>query len=444
MKLNHLPVNPSKHIYLNPLYHPFVRLFLYLIFLVSFCVFILLAGVSVKVEIDARSTQSFFATSTVYKAQTLTAFPTNTSTPTPTLTPTFTVTPSPTITPTPTATPALTWSKSIVDAGGNEPAFFLSMDINPSGKYYIAYFLDRIDQLMVVEGNGKSWKQVGNLSQLNKEGRAVGFYINLDIGLSETPNLTYLIYDKNLGRTVGLRSDGKWDVGRIEQSFSAFDMRIIMDSSGVAHHAILTKEGAIYYQYGGGNIELIETGILSLDLSQVSSIYFPIALAVDSVDNPHLCFTKNKTLVCTIKNGSNWIYMSAIENGVYPSLQIDESGNWHLAYFDYIEKSLKYAYLTANSSSWEINEVDSSGDVGWYPSLKIDNKNFAHISYYDAGNSALKYALGRHEGWSIYTIDNDGNVGLTSSLVLDLENRPAIAYYDAERRRILFVLGGTQ
>jgi hypothetical protein len=315
------------------------------------------------------------------------------------------------------------------------------MDIGSDGTFYIAYFLDSSDDLKIVQGNGRSWRALRNLAQLNREGKAVGFYVNLDVDSKNIPYLSYLILDKSVGRGVYQTSDGTWSSATIGQNLDIFDMRLALDKIGVPHYAVLEQNGDILYRTSTTDLTRIANGAIPPAAVEVSFPYFPIALAVDASQNPYVCFSKSGTLQCIYKRGSSWDLMTVAEDGVYPSLQIDDIGNLHLAYYDYRAKALKYAFLPARSSKWAIDTVDSAKNSGWYPSLKVDANNLVHISYYDSGSTSLKYALGRIGGWSIYTVDDDGNVGLISSLVVDLQNNPAIAYFDSDRRNIDLSIG---
>lgn len=164
--------------------------------------------------------------------------------------------------------------------------------------------------------------------------------------------------------------------------------------------------------------------------------------------------------------------------GTYSSIVVDSSGNPHIAYLDYTNKTIKYAVWT--SSSWTIQTVESMGAVvsapmmsialnsygapyisydngngvlkcakwtgtawttetvatGWtifFNSIAIDTSGNPHISYYDYYNSTtafLKYAKWNGSSWVIETVDSNGNIGQFNSIKLDSSNNPHISYYD--------------
>ena len=373
---------------------------------------------------------------------TIFAPPTPTNTPRATRTPTATrtLTPSPTPTQTPNPFPVFDWTRYVVDEGNDEPGLYISMAIDAHGKYYLAYFLDRIDKLNIVEGDGKTWKPLSNLRQLNGEGDHLGFYINLDLLNGEIPYLSYFISDKNRGRGVYLTSNGTWSTATISNNLNIYDLRV-KAGSDLQHYAALSKNGDILYRTSNIKMTKVDSGALPPSSIKINFQYFPIAFALDSSQNPYICFFKADQLQCIYKVGNSWQHMNVAENGIYPSLEIDSADNLHLAFYDYKEKSLRYAFLKNGSSKWTIDTIDSKGDVGWYPSLGIDRNKLVHISYYDADNTSLKYAIGKLGGWRIDTIDDDGKVGMTSSLAIDLQNNPAIAFYEAERRRIYLSIG---
>jgi len=124
---------------------------------------------------------------------------------------------------------------------------------------------------------------------------------------------------------------------------------------------------------------------------------------------------------------STW-YTESVENcrGISPSLAIDSSDNFHISYYDDINKNLKYAYY---DGTWHTETVDSDYDVGMHSSIALDSNNNPHISYYNNTRDDLKYA--HYDGaWHIETVNSVGMVGSTSSLALDSSNNPHISYFD--------------
>jgi hypothetical protein len=91
------------------------------------------------------------------------------------------------------------------------------------------------------------------------------------------------------------------------------------------------------------------------------------------------------------------------------------------------------ANLTAPTSAWHIETVDSAGDVGESNSLALDAEGHPHISYVDWTNKALKYAYYDGSNWIVETINGAGYIrGGDTSLALDGQGRPHISYCTTE------------
>lgn len=113
------------------------------------------------------------------------------------------------------------------------------------------------------------------------------------------------------------------------------------------------------------------------------------------------------------------------------SLALDSSGNPHISYYDETNENLKYAHW--DGSVWQIETVDSVGGVNHYhygSSLALDSSDNPHISYYDGNQfiGDLKYARWNGAAWQIETVDSEGNVGVFNSLALDSSDNPHISY----------------
>jgi hypothetical protein len=110
--------------------------------------------------------------------------------------------------------------------------------------------------------------------------------------------------------------------------------------------------------------------------------------------------------------------------GRWTSIALDAAGNPHISYFDATNWDLKYAWY---DGGWHIESVDT-GDVGWYTSLALDSAGNPHICYWHNSNAGLKYAW--YDGsWHIESVDT-GNVGRCTSIALDSAGNPHISYFD--------------
>lgn len=163
-------------------------------------------------------------------------------------------------------------------------------------------------------------------------------------------------------------------------------------------------------------------------------------VAWDTAGRLHLVFNdrNEKNLKYAVREANGvWGIVQTIDDGFeaggYPSLQVDNSNNPRVAYFDGSGGDLKYASF--NGGAWTVEKVDTAGSVGLYPSLVMSRKGGAMIAYYKRTTGDLRLAVHVPGGWQITTIDSAGDVGRCASASLD-PNRPeaskiAIAYDDS-------------
>lgn len=86
-----------------------------------------------------------------------------------------------------------------------------------------------------------------------------------------------------------------------------------------------------------------------------------------------------------------------------------------------------------DGSEWQIETVDSLGDVGWDTSIALDDCGNPHISYYDSTEGTLKYAHWTGSAWHIEAVDDVGQGGVgyiawDTSIALDRLGYPHISY----------------
>ncbi|MFX1263018.1 MAG: PKD domain-containing protein [Promethearchaeota archaeon] len=163
------------------------------------------------------------------------------------------------------------------------------------------------------------------------------------------------------------------------------------------------------------------------------------SLALDQYDNVHISTWdsldlgtyEHLDLVYAKWDGSEWqieVVDSEGNVGSSSSLVLDSNDNPHISYSDGTNYDLKYARWTG--IEWLIETVDSEGDVGSWTSIALDSTDHPCISYYDSTNHDLKYARWTGTEWLIETVDSDSSVGAWTSLALDSNDNPHISYYD--------------
>jgi hypothetical protein len=283
----------------------------------------------------------------------------------------------------------------IVDSlgnGGNDCSLALDADGNP----HISYNDGNYSGLKYASWNGSKWNiQVVDLGGVTG---GDGLYSSLSIDSSGSPHISYCAFDE-------------------------------------------TYHGYLKYAWWNGLSWNTQT------VDPVGSGWFT-SLALDSQGNPHISYYGYYSLQYASWDGSKWKIEivdpgrfayddSLISIGWYSSLTLDSNDNPHISYYHKTNGDLKYANW--NGSGWNVQTVDSEGDVGLDTSLALDSNGNPHISY--RGDTGLKYAVWNGSGWSIQIIDTIGNpraaVGKYSSLVLDSKDNPHISYIDNYRINLL-------
>ena len=151
-------------------------------------------------------------------------------------------------------------------------------------------------------------------------------------------------------------------------------------------------------------------------------------------NNGEMINGKNEQIVGTRKTlfWKTEIVDSNGDPGSHNSIDVDSNNNPHIAYQEFGEKVLKYAYI--NGDKWEIQTVDSSDEYGewrgYYPNMVINSKDRPRIGYriheYKRfSSSSIRYAKLDDNQWKITAV----NTGSSPSMVLDTNDTPHFSYW---------------
>jgi hypothetical protein len=162
-----------------------------------------------------------------------------------------------------------------------------------------------------------------------------------------------------------------------------------------------------------------------------------LSMALDSKDNPHLCYTayvngyyrNPKYLTYASWNGSDWSIQNVtgdVGRVGYSGLALDSNNNPHIAY-----SWGKLMYVSWTGEDWSIQTVDPEGGEG---SLFLDSTDNPHIVYGGA-NGALKYAVLKDSNWSIQIVDTEEGLESTRSL---FESAPSLALDSNDHPHVIY------
>jgi hypothetical protein len=166
----------------------------------------------------------------------------------------------------------------------------------------------------------------------------------------------------------------------------------------------------------------------NVDIGQQFKDVSPQALVRNS-DGQHL-FVGANHLYHHFGNADNW-HTETIDEadgvGRYAAAAVDQNGFLHVAYYDSVNRNLRYA--SNQTGVWMLETIDKTGDVGRHPSIVIDSSNIVHISYFDSSHRSLRHAYTDTTGWITETVVN-ASAGRYSAISEDASAHIIIAFYE--------------
>ena len=164
-----------------------------------------------------------------------------------------------------------------------------------------------------------------------------------------------------------------------------------------------------------------------------------IDLEVDSSGNPHLAYIRyanppsyQGSIVTYASRNPTWNYIDIhgdllSEHG-HLSLAVDVNDVPHVAYLCVLNSGVPEGSLYyAKAPAWTPVLVDGS-NLGAYNSIAVNAAGEPRISYFDRGNLRLKFAKYQSGSWNVEAVNTDGEGGSGTSLILDSADNPHISF----------------
>lgn len=132
--------------------------------------------------------------------------------------------------------------------------------------------------------------------------------------------------------------------------------------------------------------------------------------------------------VTVAAEANNWPSQTVCDGsrvGQYTSLEILDTGEPAICFYDYADGDLEYAWAVAGQ--WYAETVDSQGDVGAYSSMILLTSGQIAVTYLDLTTTSLKCAWLNHGIWRTEVVDPDAAAGYTCVRELP-SGQPAVSY----------------
>ena len=346
------------------------------------------------------------------------------------------------------------WKHTVVD---NAPKVgqYAALAVDSDDNSHISYYDETNGDLKYAYYNGSQW-----IIQTIDSGGDVGQYTSIVIHETDAdddlPRISY--YDvTNTNLKNAYFTGTQWVVETIDNTgdvgkFSS----LALDNDDIPHVSYYdvspANELALKYAYwntkaqngaGGWVIDTVDPNIVDRDDNGLGS-YASLAIRDNKV---HIAYYDqvNKNLKYAFGKIDDWEVETIdadVHVGKYTSIAVDSDGAAHISYFNEKDDNLKYVHW--NGTKWVPKTLDDVERVGLYTSIALRGGN-PRISYYDITNRSIKYASFSGSSWSLKTIYRSGTAGLYSSIALDSSSNPHISYYYAARDELRYASwGGNQ
>jgi hypothetical protein len=260
-------------------------------------------------------------------------------------------------------------------------------------------------------------------------------YTSLALTSDDSPRISYQQYTDSDLKYAWHDSEG-WHTEFVHKTSKQVGQEncLALDSSDSPHisYSVDIDRGTRYAWWDGD----------AWQTEEVAGVGTGNGIALDSSDRPHIAYYDAGTggagdLRYAWKNGGTWTY-DLVDNdvGLYwqsVGIKLDSADRPRAGYVSYSTKDARYAYN--NGSGWQIEPVQTEGDVGRFAQLVLDSNEDPHMAYYDDTNDTIVYAWRENDGWHHENLAMDGT---WISLALDSHDHAHISYWGAANDRLMY------
>ena len=287
------------------------------------------------------------------------------------------------------------------------------------------------------DGNGQESINISNTSGLSHSpSLCLDGAGNPHIAWEENISGSYEIYYLKWDGLAWVDADGSGQesINISSNSGGSQSPSLSLDASGNPHIAWYDDTSGnidIYYLKWNSTawVDVDGNGQESINISNTSGWSRFQSLYLDGTGNPHIAWEENiygSYDIYYLKwDGVFWVdadgsgkesinISNTIEQSRYPSLCLDETGNPHIAWYDYSPGNSEIYYLKWKGVSWvdadgsgqESIRISNNSGESRYPSLCLDGTGNPHIAWHDYTSGYSVYYL----KWnSLSWVDADGS-----------------------------------